>query len=352
MPIIISQNGTNAVKIDKSSFDKEDQLQQYIYDNPESIPLYDIKEDIKLLILARELSTNSGPIDAIGVDQDGAIYIIETKLFKNADKRTVVAQALDYGAALWKHSNNFDEFILSLNNHTQKKFNLSVAEKLKEYFEISDDELEILLNNVRNNLSDGILKFVVLMDSLDDRLKDLILYVNQNSQFDIYAVELEYYKHDTYEIIIPKIYGSEVKKDINVSSSGGQRKVWNEQTFIENAKTEMNTDVYNATMKIFNFSKEHANEVRFGTGKQYASFSPIFTKLSEKSLFTVTTDGRLSLNFEWVHNDRPESAKWFKEELEKIGFEIGDDYMNIRPSVMPDVWLEKVEGFVEILKSI
>ena len=48
MAIIISKNGKNAVKVDKSNFALEDHLQQYIYDNPESIPLYDIKEDIRL----------------------------------------------------------------------------------------------------------------------------------------------------------------------------------------------------------------------------------------------------------------------------------------------------------------
>jgi len=249
MPIIISQNGINAVKVDKSSFDKEDQLQQYIYDNPESIPLYDIKEDIRLLILAREFPTNSGPVDAVAIDQYGTIYIIETKLFKNPDKRTVVAQALDYGASIWKHLNDFNEFLAILNKHTQKKFNLSVNDKLKEFFGLGDEDLDTLLDNVKNNLSDGVLKFVVLMDSLNDKLKDLILYVNQNSQFDIYAVELEYYKHDTYEIIIPKLYGSEVKKDINVASSSSQRKSWNEESFIENAKQELSKDVYDATMK-------------------------------------------------------------------------------------------------------
>ena len=82
MAIIISKNGKNAVKVDKSTFDKEDYLQRYIHENPESIPLYDIKEDIHLLILAREFPTNSGPIDAIGIDKDGEIYLVETKLYK------------------------------------------------------------------------------------------------------------------------------------------------------------------------------------------------------------------------------------------------------------------------------
>jgi len=352
MPIIISQNGEKAVKVDKSDFDKEDQLQQYIYDNPESIPLYDIKEDIKLLILAREFGTKSGPIDAIGFDQDGNIYIVETKLFKNPDKRTVVAQALDYGASIWKNLNNFDEFLTQLNKHTHDKFRLSATDKLQEYFSLSDEELETLLNNIKNNLSDGIIKFVILMDDLDNRLKDLILYVNQNSQFDIYAVQLEYYKHENSEIIIPRLYGAEVKKDINVSNSNSPRKIWTEETFIENARQEMSQEVFDATMRIYLFSKEKADEVRFGTGKTHASFSPIFKSISEKSLFTITTDGRLSLNFEWVYNDRPESAKWFKEELEKIGFPIDDDYINIRPSVLPDVWLDKVEGFVGMFGNV
>ncbi|NCS98878.1 hypothetical protein GW764_01690 [Candidatus Parcubacteria bacterium] len=351
MPIIISKNGEKAVKVDKSSFDKEDQLQQYIYDNPGSIPLYDINEDIKLLILAREFSTNSGPIDAIGFDQDGNIYIVETKLYKNSDKRIVVAQALDYGASVWKNVNNFEDFLTQLNKHTQDKYKISASEKLQEYFSLSDEELETLLFNIKNNLSDGVIKFVILMDDLDSRLKDLILYVNQNSQFDIYAVQLEYYKHEDREIVIPRLYGAEVKKDINVSKSSSSRKIWTEETFIENAKQEMTKEEYEATMKIYNFSKQKADEIRFGTGKNYASFSPIFKSISEKSLFTVTTDGRLSLNFEWVYNDRPESAKWFKEELEKIGFEIDENYINIRPSVMPDVWLGKVEGFVGMFEK-
>ena len=65
----------------------EDNLQQYIYDNPESIPLYEIKEDIRLLILAREFATKSGPIDAIGTDKDGEIYLVETKFYKNPKNR-------------------------------------------------------------------------------------------------------------------------------------------------------------------------------------------------------------------------------------------------------------------------
>ena len=218
MAIIISKNGKNAIKLDKSNFRLEDNLQQYIYDNPESIPLYDIKEDIKLLILAREFSTKSGPIDALGVDKDGELYLIETKFYKNPDKRTVVAQVLDYGASLWSNFRDFGNFVEQINLHTNKDFGKTLKQRLTDFFEISEDEINYLLENTRRNLNDGNFKFVVLMDHLHDQLKDLIIFLNNNSEFTVYAVELEYYKHQDFEILIPKLYGSEVKKDIGKST--------------------------------------------------------------------------------------------------------------------------------------
>lgn len=349
MAIIISKNGKNAKKIDKSSFDKEDYLQEYIYDNPESIPLYDIKEDIHLLILAREFPTNSGPIDAIGIDEDGDIYIIETKLYKNPDKRTVVAQALDYGAALWKHSNDFNEFTALLDKDIQKTFKVSLNEKLKDFFELSDDELTELLDRVKANLDDGILRFIVLMNSLDSRLKDLIVYVNQNSQFDIYAVELEYYKHEEYEIIIPRIYGTEVKKDINVASS--KRHKWTEESLLANAKENFTEEEYIAFRKIYDFSKEHADKINFGTGAQ-PSFSPIFNKLSSMSLFSVYVSKGYSfgLNFEWTaKSGREDTARLLKEKMSELGFDISEDYLGLRPSLQLDEWVPKVDDILSAL---
>jgi hypothetical protein len=218
MTIIISKNGKGAVRVDKSDFELEDHLQQYIYDNPETIPLYDIKEDIRLLILAREFSTESGPIDALGVDKDGEIYLIETKLYKNPDKRTVVAQVLDYGASLWSNYRDFNNFIEQVNTYTNKDFSQNISQRLNDFFGISDEEVKVLLDSVRRNLNDGNFKFVVLMDHLHDQLRDLIVYLNNNSEFTVYAVELEYYKHKEFEILIPKLYGAEVKKDLGKSS--------------------------------------------------------------------------------------------------------------------------------------
>ena len=349
MTIIISTNGNKAVKVEKSSIDREDYLQKYIYENPESIPLYEIREDIKLLILAREFQTNSGPIDAIGIDATGELYIVETKLYKNPDKRTVVSQALDYGAALWKHASDFNEFLSVLDNHTQKVFCLRTTEKIKEFFNLSDEEVTFALEKAKSNLNGGIFHFVVLMNQLDDRLKDLILFVNQNSQFDIYAVELEYYKHDTCEIVIPKIFGTEVKKDIEVSSSVSVRKKWTESMVLEDARKNYSTEEFKAFETIYNFSKEYANEVRFGTGL-YGTFSPIFSKVSDKSLYTLGSDQRLSFNFHWIENK--EFVYKYKKAMEEIGFNIPENYELVRPSVKTEEWSPRVQSFIEKIKEL
>jgi len=297
MAIIISTNGKKAVKVDKSAFDQEHKLQEYIYENPESIPLYEIKEDIRLLILAREFPTNSGPIDAIGIDKDGELYIVETKLFKNPDKRYVIAQALDYGAALWKHSTDFDEFLGILDQSTQKTFNLKMTEKIKEFFGITDEEVSQAIDRVRSNLNGGSFHFVILMDELDDRLKDLILYVNQNSQFDIYAVEFEYYKHENQEIIIPRIFGTEVKKDIKTAKGSG--KLWNWELFKQRLG-EFGEEEVTAAEKIIEWAGKNDIEIDW-TKSQRGSFIPCFETEGKKGFYPFAVSGDAMVGWNAPH---------------------------------------------------
>ncbi len=223
MTLIISKSGKNAQRIETTDFPHEEYLQKYIADNPESIPLREIKEDTKLLIIAREFTTTSGPIDALGIDQDGEIYIIETKLYKNPDKRKVVAQVLDYGAALWTNSGDYEEFLSSLEKTSQSQFGMSFNQKVQEFFGLDENGIEKIHETINSNLREGILKFVILMDHLSQELKNMITFVNQNSKFDLYSVELEFYKFQDNEIMIPKLYGAEVRKTTKTIDRAGPR---------------------------------------------------------------------------------------------------------------------------------
>lgn len=294
MALIISKNGRNAKKVDRSTFTSEDELQQYIYENPESIPLSDIKDDIRLLIVAREFPTQSGPIDAVGVDEEGELYLVETKLYRNADKRHVVAQVLDYGASLWKHYSDFSDFLAELERQSQKKWGMGVHQKLQDFFGLTEEAAQNLLTNLRGNLEEGTFKFVVLMDTLHAQLKDLILFLNQYSKFNIYIAEIEYYKFESYEIMIPKLFGAEVKKDIAVTKPRSAARVWDEESFFAELRKNADEETCAKMRMIYNFATNHDSDaIEYGTN----SFKLKIPSADgiRKTVFFANTNGRWNL---------------------------------------------------------
>jgi len=313
MTIIISRSGRNARVIERSVIEKEEYLQEYIHENPGSIPIYEIKENRKLLVVAREYETVSGPIDALAIDADGDIYIVETKLYRNTDKRRVVAQALDYGASLWRHSRNFEILMERFDNEIEKRFHTSFQEKVTEFFDLDEDGVSDLIDGIRNNLNTGTLRFVIMMDTMDERLKDLILYINQNSNFDIYGVELDHYEFEEYEIMIPRMFGVEVKKVVASRTSSGRRK-WDEESFflqVEEKLRERNGDLH----EFYLFCKKIADSISWGTGNTKGSFTPVMRNIHPK-IFPLSfySDGSVLEKISWyVEIAEPEEVNRIKE---------------------------------------
>ena len=296
MAIVVSKNGGKAKKVEETKFKYEDAMQAYIKSHPEVIPVNEIAEGTEVFIAAREFPTNSGPIDAIGFDRDGNIYIIETKLYKNPDKRIVLGQVLDYGAALWKHGSDFTQFTNVIDDEVKKNFDLTFKEKLISFFSLDETGIENTMTNINTRLNGAQFKFLVVMDHLDDRLKDLISFLNTNSKFDVYAVELEYYKVDDYEIIIPKLYGNEVKKLIG-SANQSNRKTWTKDIFFQEASSSLAAADMTKLRRFYDFAEQHKLSIVFGTGSVNGSFAPRVTGINgtDFSLFHVMTNGEIEL---------------------------------------------------------
>lgn len=323
MSIIISQNGKNATKINKMQIDKEDYLQNYIYENPDAIPLYEIDEDIRLFVTAREFPTQSGPVDALAFDEYGNIYLVETKLYKNPDKRTVVAQVIDYGSSLWQRSSNPVDFQLLLDRFTQKYHGGNFIESVQVFFDNPEFDSEIFMENIYSNLEEGTFRFVVLMDQLEDRLKDLIIFLNQKSKFDIYAVELEYYQHEKFEILIPKVFGAEVKKDIASKTSAN--------TFVSDDEF---IDLYksiNQEQQISEIVELHAD-----IKNQVITFDGWSAERSPKNIsFTYKSPGRekmslvLSLTFNQTADEGVLGFWLYEKEIEEKSLSVISDVLGI-----------------------
>ena len=296
MSIIISRDGKNAKKLESTVIQQEDYLQKYIEDNADCLPLHDLKDNCRLLILAREFPTpRGGYIDLLAVDADGDIYIIETKLAKNADKRRIIAQALDYGAAIWGNPSE----LLTLAENTEWRTKLLVH--------LGGDESAVAgcIASFEVNARAGQFRFVVLMDHLDDGLRELISFVNQNSQFKVLGVELEFYSHEGFEIVIPKLYGAESATGPGIAASAGTtpKRKWDEASIFA-ATAELLSAEDSVTMReLYDRCKSMGGDISV-TGK---SLSVTF-KVSKKPVFSLSADRNLELQFDPLLNCGSDSA--------------------------------------------
>lgn len=313
----------------------------------------ELREDIQMLVLAREFGTKSGSIDVLALDQEGNIYIIETKLYKNPDKRQVVAQALDYGASLWRQYPTGSEFVRNLREGFRSLGGWESLEKgLAEVFGADEEIAQEILESVGKNLEEGSFHFIVLMDRMDERLKDLIAFVNENSRFSVYGVELDFYEHEDLEIVIPRMYGAEVKKEVTTSHRG--TRMWNQGIFFQDATKKLPDDQVEALRKLYEYCKDSADTVDWGSGVKYGSFNVKYSIFSEtKSIITARSNGRLSVNFGWMeHGESSEKfVKGFAKRLEsEVGIDLPPNYSEQFPHFAPELWTPNVEKLITAIE--
>jgi hypothetical protein len=213
-------------------------------------------EDTTLVTLSREFESGSGPIDVLAIDEDGSVYIIETKLHGYADgRRKILAQIMDYAGAMWNRFGDFNTFEDQLQQHNStSKHNEAISGK--SLSDIIDDAIssedspfsdnadrDIIIKNMQACFKSGEFKFITVWDKLESELINTINYLNEKTSITIYAVTFEYYKNDDLEILIPSIYGRESEKRSVVK---GKRFHWTlegvKQNFKNNFKKFCDSD--------------------------------------------------------------------------------------------------------------
>lgn len=155
--------------------------------------------------------------------------------------------------------------------------------------------------------------------------------------------------------MIPKLFGAEVKKDIKTSTSGSARKKWDETGFFEATKEQTDNQYLPAIKKLYDFSKAKADEVKWGTGSTKGSFNPVFAKINTRSVYTVGTNGNLSLNFGWLNGDK--TAVDFRDKLKnevetKLKLTVPENYREHFISYPIAEWHDKADSFMSIIEQL
>lgn len=172
------QKGGQMKKILASEYKEERMVQDLIKTYTTLLPSI---FSSRIVTLTDEYATDVGSIDILCVDDNGRIYLIETKLQNNADRRTVIAQLIDYATQLGKES--FELFKSKIEKKTGK-----TLEEILGVF--GEDSIPENLDNIKQSLKEKNFVLIVAMDRIERKLKDAIIFLNQRYEMDVFGLEL------------------------------------------------------------------------------------------------------------------------------------------------------------------
>ena len=198
MAILIRKQGESWERAEEVIYTNEAQLQKMLYDSPELIPT-ELEKQVAVFTKESGLP-GSGFTDLIGVDAQGNVLLVETKLARNREiRREVIGQVLEYAAYLWGMKfEQFDDFF-------KRSEGKSLVELLTE--KDSNIDKEQVRANVESNLNLGVFRLIIGVDSINPELEKIIAYVSRHGGLQLEALELELYRQGGIEILVPKRHG-------------------------------------------------------------------------------------------------------------------------------------------------
>lgn len=200
--LVLNKEKNKIEKVEVSKFDKESELQDIIKKHPEVLS---IPTNGSIVPLVKEFPTSTGQVDLIAFDEGGRIYIIETKLQRNYDKRGALAQLIEYASQIAMHD-TFEDFKEKIHREVGKTLEKIVEERF-------EGEHEQILERLKTAFDREDFALVLVMDELDAPLKDMILFLNRHSDLSIIGVELRRFVLDEKtEVFVPTVVGIEIPK--------------------------------------------------------------------------------------------------------------------------------------------
>lgn len=202
IPVLVGHEGERQA-LDRihlgSGTHNENWLQELIQDHPAILPIADIEPGFGDPVpVAREVPCGHGDIDNLYLTPSGDIVLVETKLWRNNEiRREVVAQALDYVAALTAMS--FEQFEQAVARGQ------GAPKRIHDLFANNPEALDepAFIDAVTVNLRRGRMLVLVLGDGIRTETEALanLLQSHAGAHFTFALVELATWRTDTGAIL-------------------------------------------------------------------------------------------------------------------------------------------------------
>jgi hypothetical protein len=194
----------------RSDYD-EAWLQNLLHENPDVLPMEQIEPGFgRLIPVCKELpltfgAGKSGSLDNLFVTRGGGLFLTEAKLWRNPEaRRSVVAQAMEYAAALFRL--NYD----GLESAIQRARNDSTRSLFQIVSDAEHDVNEVeFIDAVSRNLSRGRAIISVVGDGIREDIAPLaeLLQTHAGHRFTFVLIELAVYEtpQNNVKLVAPSV---------------------------------------------------------------------------------------------------------------------------------------------------
>lgn len=253
-PILVRQVDSKWREPEVTSYENEAALQQLVAESPDLLTGQDLATVPEFWI------PEIGSVDIVGVAADGSITVVECKLRANPEiRREVVGQVLAYAGGLWQMS--YEDFASTWSVRAGRALLDHVADKT------GATEPDTVRAGVEASLRSGEFTLVIVVDEITNELKRIIEWLNvmTRDEVSVLALELQYLREGTTEILVPRLYGDALASAKRSSSSASSQK-WNAESF-GSAIEDLDEPVRNAVAKLMAHGEANGLHPWWGVGQ-------------------------------------------------------------------------------------
>lgn len=358
MVILISKNSKTHHK-ESVEWREEPELQDFVVENAQIIFSKFLDKDTKICVIGKELENENGRADILLLDQTGSLYIVETKLDSNTEKRHIFAQLTGYLSAVRTQYvyPNFGDFIKDCEESIKSKFKFSGSfdEYIQKKFDIEKENVDEIKNNLKNNIEENSVYGVIVMDTIENSLKLDIDYFLMNN-FNLCGIELQ--KHSEYDatFVVPQYYGFE-KLGLTEKRDSKWYREHEKGWHLFNAEIQKNSELDENSkkniLKITNVLENIPNSEGW-IRKSNKTLETYFQKFSDSNdlVLTIKVNGILNFHLEKTFKDNPTMHDDFKNQLSKIDPIIEREIKGrVFYNISPELWMPKIDEFIALFEK-